>query len=135
MIKDDLDISYSGALKYPNFGDRLNYLSLAKKNYKSPRQFSNPFYHSPQWRKLRDEIIARDSGYDLGVPGVEIEGDIFVHHIIPIEESDIEEWNEDILLNPEYLITCSHDTHMAIHYKGCEELGFAERHPGDTKLW
>ena len=48
---------------------------------------------------------------------------------------DIEDWNEDILLNPDNLITCSHDTHMAIHYKNNEVLGFVERQPGDTKLW
>ena len=135
MIKDDLDISYSGALEHSNFGDRLNYLSLAKKGYKSPRRFSNSFYHNPIWRKLRDEVIARDGGYDLGITGVEIEGDVFVHHIIPIEEMDIEDWNEEILLNPDNLITCSHDTHMAIHYKSNETLGIVERQPGDTKLW
>ena len=135
MIKDDLDISYSGALEHSNFGDRLNYLSLAKKGYKSPRRFSNPFYHNPIWRKLRDDVIARDGGYDLGIPGIEIKGDVYVHHIIPIEEMDIEDWNEDILLNPDNLITCSHDTHMAIHYKNNEVLGFVERQPGDTKLW
>ena len=55
--------------------------------------------------------------------------------MIPIEESDIENWDEEILLNSDNLITCSHDTHMAIHYKSNAVIEFEERKPGDTKLW
>lgn len=130
----ELKLSYTEALKHTNFGDRLNYLSLYKKGYVSPRSFSNPFYKSKIWLSLRDEIIARDGGYDLGIPGVTIDGPVYVHHIIPIEESDIENWNEDILLNPDNLITCSHNTHMSIHYKNVDN-DYNDRYPGDTKLW
>lgn len=132
----ELTLSYKGALEYDAFGDRLEYLSLWRLGYNSPRQFSNPFYKSPIWRRLREDIIARDMGYDLGVPGVKINGDVYVHHIIPIEEYDILEWNEEILLNPDNLITVSHDTHMALHYRSKSGLYLPiERTPGDTKLW
>lgn len=135
MERKDLNFSYEELSKIPAFGDRLKYLSLRDKGYKSPRQFSNPFYKSPVWKKLRDEVIARDGGYDLGVPGVEIDGPIYVHHMIPITPEDIYDWNEEILLNPDLLISCSHDTHMAIHYGIISKEPYVERYPGDTKLW
>ena len=130
-----LDLSYEQLSKLDDYQSRLNYLSLRDKRHKSPRLLSNPFYHNPTWRKLREDIIARDGGYDLGIPGVEIKGDVYVHHMIPIEESDIENWDEEILLNSDNLITCSHNTHMAIHYKSNAVIEFEERKPGDTKLW
>jgi hypothetical protein len=44
----------------------------------------------------------------------------------------------DFLLNPEYMVCVSRATHNAIHY-GDEDLlkvyNFAERKPGDTRLW
>lgn len=135
MDRSDLKLSYEELSEIEAFGDRLRYLSLRDKGYKSPRQFSNPFYKSPIWLALRDEVIARDGGYDLGIPGMEIEGPIYVHHMIPIEPDDILEWHVDIILNPDKLITCSHDTHMAIHYGKLSDEKPVERKPNDTKLW
>lgn len=131
----DLDLSYTEMSSFKAYGDRLKYLSLRDKGYISPRQFSNPFYKSPVWLSLRDEVIARDGGYDLGVRGVKIEGPLYVHHMIPITPEDIQEWNEDIILNPDRLITCSHDTHMAIHYGLIGYEDPVERKPNDTNLW
>lgn len=130
------DLSYSKLITFDSFGDRLNYLSLINRGYKSPREISNRFYRSKLWRELRDYVIARDMGYDLGVPGVNIEGRLLVHHMIPLTEDDILEWREDIILNPDLLITTSYDTHAIIHYKKVTpELLYVERHAGDTKLW
>ena len=131
------DLSYKKLLTIDSFGDRLNYLSLFKRGYRSPRRMSNPFYKSRIWRDLREEIIARDLGYDLGVPGIQIpnEQDIIVHHMIPLEEDDILEWREDILLNPDLLITTSRNTHNIIHYGDRSQSILVERQPGDTKLW
>lgn len=130
------DLSYSELIKYSNFGDRLNYLSLTRRGYNSPRDISNRFYKSKIWLELREFVIARDMGYDLGVPGVEIDGPPLVHHMIPLIEEDILEWREDIILNPDLLITTSRDTHNAIHYSATKPSAqYVERQPGDTKLW
>ena len=130
------DLSYKKLLTIDSFGDRLNYLSLYNRGYVSPRNISNPFYKSRIWRDLREEIIARDLGYNLGVKGIQIpEEGIIVHHMIPIEEIDILEWREDILLNPDLLITTSKSTHNIIHYGDRSQSIFVERLPGDTKLW
>lgn len=131
------DLSYKKLLTIDSFGDRLNYLSLYNRGYVSPRNISNPFYKSRIWRDLREEIIARDLGYNLGVKGIQIpeEEGIIVHHMIPIEEIDILEWREDILLNPDLLITTSKSTHNIIHYGDRSQSIFVERRPGDTKLW
>lgn len=131
------DLSYSKLITFDSFGDRLNYLSLINRGYKSPRDISDRFYRGNKlWREVRDHVIARDMGYDLGIPGVNIDGRVLVHHMIPITEEDILEWNEDILLNPDNLITTSYDTHAIIHYKKVyPESNFIERTPGDTKLW
>lgn len=130
------DLSYSKLITFDSFGDRLNYLSLINRGYKSPREISNRFYRSKLWRELRDYVISRDMGYDLGVPGINIDGRALVHHMVPITEEDLLEWNEDILLNPDLLITTSYETHNIIHYKKVyPESNYIERTPGDTKLW
>lgn len=130
-----LDLSYTDMIKFETFGDRLNYLSLFNKGYISPRDISNKFYKSKIWKDLRDYVIARDLGYDLGVPGVTIDGPPLVHHIYPLEEDDILTWNEDVLLNPDRLITVSRHTHNIIHYGDRSQTEFIERTQGDTKLW
>lgn len=130
----DLDISYSGSLEHSSFTDRLNYLSLYDKKYISPRQFSHNFYKEKPWLELRDYVIARDLGYDLGIPGVEINGPILVHHIIPITLEDIENYNTEVILNPDNCICVSIETHNIIHY-GQQIEPYIERKPNDHILW
>ena len=84
------------------------------------RVFNQQFYTSCEWLRLRDQVIARDEGNDLGVPGCRIIGPIIVHHMNPITKMDLIDQTE-FLLNPEYLICCSFNTHQAIHY-GSEDL-------------
>lgn len=94
------------------------------------------FYTSRQWKDVRREVIARDEAMDLGVPGYEIYDKIIVHHMNPMVPDDIEH-SEGHILNPEFLICVTHNTHNAIHY-GDESLlakPLIERRPGDTKLW
>lgn len=100
------------------------------------RHINQKFYRSWEWKRVRDIVIARDDGCDLGVPGFEIHRDILIHHMNPMSSDDIVHGDPDIL-NPEYLITTTHQTHNAIHY-GDESLlpkEPVERRPGDTKLW
>lgn len=127
--------TYSEALKYETFGDRLEYLRLNGIQHVSPREISNWFYKTPEWESVRAEVILRDGGWDLGIKGMKITGKILVHHIDPITEEDIENWNVDKLFNPDNLITVSVDTHNYIHYRKRIVEPYVERRPGDTTLW
>lgn len=126
--------TYSELITIQDFKDRLEYLKLLDNNATSPRHMSEQFYKSNLWLTTRKEIIFRDLSFDLGVFGVYISGPIFVHHINPINESDIV-YQTSRLTDPENLITTSLDTHNAIHYKGVDEDEWVERRPGDTILW
>lgn len=126
--------SYSELIKISSFSDRLDYLKLLDNNATSPRHMSGDFYKSYIWRKLRKSILDRDLGFDLGVFGVYIDGPMFVHHINPINESDII-YQTKKLLDPENLITVSGNTHNLIHYNTKQKEQWIERTPGDTKLW
>lgn len=94
------------------------------------------FYRSQKWKSIRDLIIVRDNGCDLGVAGHDIYGKILIHHMNPITVKDIETESE-YLLSPEYLISTTPETHNAIHY-GDESLLIRtppERKKNDTCPW
>ena len=126
--------TYSELITLPSFKERLEYLKLLDNNVTSPRHMSADFYKSHEWRQLRKAIISRDLGFDLGVFGVYIDGIMYVHHINPINESDII-YRTNKLLDPENLITVSGNTHNLIHYNTKQREQWVERTPGDTKLW
>ena len=126
--------SYKELITLNSYSERLEYLKLLDNNVTSPRHMSEQFYKSHTWMVLRKSIIDRDLGFDLGVFGVYIPSIVIVHHINPIEESDIV-YQTRKLLDPDNLITTSLDTHNKIHYKQEVEDKWIERQPGDTKLW
>ncbi len=126
--------SYSELIKLKSFNERLAYLQLFDNNVKSPRHISGDFYKSHMWLTIRESIIDRDLGFDLGVFGVYIDGPVYVHHINPIEEHDIIYLTRK-LTDPENLITTSGNTHNIIHYRTKVEEKWVERKPGDTILW
>jgi 5-methylcytosine-specific restriction endonuclease McrA len=126
--------SYSELILLPSFEERLSYLKLLDNNVTSPRHMSAQFYQSKMWKHVRKMILDRDLGFDLGMFGVYIEGPMLVHHINPIDESDII-YQTEKLLDPENLITVSGHTHNLIHYNTKEKETWVERTPGDTKLW
>lgn len=111
--------TYSELLKFKTFEDRYNYLRLdgmvCKETFGFDRYLNQNFYKSNEWLSVRDFVIIRDNGCDLGVEGYEIHGKILIHHMNPILKKDLEE-KSDYLLNPEYLISTTHSTHNAIHY-------------------
>lgn len=122
------------------FEERFRYLALngsvGRATFGFDRYINQQFYRSRQWKTIRNHVIARDEGCDLGVFGYEIYDKILIHHINPIAKEDIVLGVEDIL-EPEFLITTTHQTHNAIHY-GDENLipkALIERRPGDTALW
>lgn len=126
--------SYSELITLPTFSERLAYLKLYDNNAISPRHISEAFYKSNAWKITRQQIITRDLGFDLGVFGVYIDGLIVVHHINPIDESDIIYYTHK-LLDPENLVTTSLNTHNLIHYNKSGIEPWIERTPGDTILW
>lgn len=134
-------LSYSQLKTLKTLEDRYFYLKLngtvGKTTFGWDRYYNQRFYHSLEWRQVRDQVIVRDLGCDLGVPGFEIgEKKILIHHMNPIWVEDLKRGNPDIL-NPEYLISVSDRTHQAIHY-GSENLlppRMTVRFAGDTKLW
>lgn len=132
--------TYSELILLPTFEERFQYLrlrgSVGKETFGFDRYMNQFFYRSYEWRHIRDEVIARDMGCDLGIEGREIYGRVLIHHMNPIRPEDIRE-RSDLLLNPEYLITTVHNTHQAIHY-GDENLLIrlpAERTRFDTCPW
>lgn len=132
---------YSELVKFKTLEDRYEYLKLnnvvGKQTFGWDRYFNQRFYHSPQWRAVRDKVIVRDYGCDLGIEGFEVRSNILIHHMNPIWIEDLKHGNPDIL-NPEYLITTCDRTHQAIHYGDISLLRTQipiVRKSGDTKLW
>ena len=131
---------YHGLSRLQTFEERYKYLRLngvvGRSTYGFDRYLNQKFYTSTEWRRVRNFVILRDGGCDLGIAGREIRDKIIIHHMNPMSVEEIEHGDEDIL-NPDYLIATTLNTHNAIHY-GDESLlpkKFTERRPGDTKLW
>lgn len=132
--------TYSELSRLDTFNERYQYLKLSgvvgESTFGFDRWINQEFYRSYLWKSVRDRVIIRDDGCDLGIPGFEIHQGLLVHHMNPVSMDDImhgEEW----ILDPNFLITTSHRTHNAIHY-GDESLLPREpivRKFGDTKLW
>lgn len=131
---------YSELERYSTLEERFEYLSLkgavGRETFGFDRWINQHFYQSVQWRRVRDEVIIRDNGCDLGVPGYEIARGLLVHHINPMTPEDIEN-GETWILDPEFLITTTQQTHNAIHYGDSSLLPQApiRRERGDTTLW
>lgn len=132
--------TYSELSTITSFKDRFHYLKLdgavGEATFGFDRYLNQLFYRSQRWRKIRDEVIVRDCGCDLGIEGYEIYKYAMIHHMNPITAKDIQD-ESDYLLNPEYLITTTQRTHNAIHY-GDEDLLLTmpvERTQNDTCPW
>lgn len=116
--------TYSELIRFKTLEERYRYLRIGgrvgEETFGFDRWMNQVFYKDPRWRDIRDEVITRDNGCDLGLEGYDIPGKIFVHHMNPVTKDDIL-YNFDSLLNPEFLISTSKRTHDAIHY-GNEDL-------------
>lgn len=131
---------YSEMIQLVSFEDRLEYLRLGggvgRETFGFDRYINQKFYLSREWQDVRNFVIIRDNGCDLGVEGYEIPAKPLIHHINPMAVEDIIE-HASWILDPEYLITTSHRTHNAIHYGGntMHPSVVVQRTPNDTKLW
>lgn len=117
--------TYSELIALPTFEERYEYLRLngrvGQDTFGFDRYLNQNFYRSAEWRRIRDRVIVRDNGCDLAIDDRIIYGKILIHHMNPITDKDLFNLS-DILLDPEYLICVSHNTHNAIHYGDGERL-------------
>ena len=132
--------TYSELITMPSFEERYRYLKLdgvvGEETFGFDRYLNQLFYRSKEWKTIRNFIITRDNGCDLGMEGHDIYGKILVHHMNPISKDDILGRSE-YLLDPEFLISTIKNTHDAIHY-GDESLLIAapiQRSKNDTCPW
>lgn len=133
--------TYDELCKLKTFEERYEYLKLdgkvGKETFGFNRYLNQKFYKSKEWQKVRNDVIVRDMGCDLGIKDREIiDEEILIHHMNPITKDDIIN-KSDFLLNPKYLITTINNTHKAIHYGNSDMLYKApiERSQNDTCPW
>lgn len=132
--------TYAELLRLKTFRERFEYLRLdgqvGAETFGYDRYLNQRFYHSAEWHAVRDWVISRDLGCDLAMEGYEIYGKIYIHHMNPITRKDIAHSSKG-MLDPEFLICVSHNTHNAIHYGDASLLISepVERKPNDTCPW
>lgn len=132
--------TYSELSKLKSFNERFKYLKLegfvGVDTFGRNRYINQNLYRSKKWKRLRDQIIIRDNGCDLGILDYVIVDMILIHHINPISQEDIESENSKVF-DEDNLICTSLETHNAIHFgnelKGKEHA--VERKPNDTCMW
>src|SRR5690349_11053982 len=115
---------YSDLRSLTTLEERFKYLKLhgtvGDSTFGFDRWMNQAFYRATQWRQVRHHVIARYKGCDLGIDGFEIRKGLYIHHMNPMTAADIS-GDDPSILDPEYLITVTHQTHNAIHY-GDERL-------------
>ena len=132
--------TYTELLRFSTLEERFEYLKLnghvGEELFGYARYMNQEFYHGRQWYDAKAEVVIRDRGYDLGVPGWKIVGNIYVHHMNPVTIEQIES-NDPALYDPEFLICCSYNTHQAITWGNKRLLpqAMVVRRPNDTCPW
>lgn len=132
--------TYSELITLPTFEERYQYLQIGGKvgadTFGYDRYLNQILYSSNEWKTFRRDIIIRDNGCDLAMPGYDVNYRVLVHHLNPITVEDV--LNRDPrIFDPENVITTCHNTHQAIHY-GNEDMLIrapAERSRNDTCPW
>lgn len=131
---------YSRLRRIDTFEERFKYLrlqgSVGRESFGFDRHINQQFYKSREWKDIRDFVIVRDNGCDLGIDGYEIYSELLVHHMNPMDPQAIVHGDPRIL-DPQLLITTTHQTHNAIHYGDENHIPrqIVERKAGDTQLW
>lgn len=133
--------TYSELIQLETFEERFEYLRLdgmvGRDTFGFDRYLNQLFYNSLEWKQIRNFVISRDCGCDLGVIDHAIYGKVLIHHMNPLTKDDIIN-KTDYLLNPEYLICVSFETHQAIHYGNNNYINDnipIQRRKNDTCPW
>lgn len=132
--------TYSELTSFDTFLERFEYLQLRAgvgvDTFGSARYLNQMFYHDPAWRSVRDQVIVRDNGCDLGIEGRDIHSRVHIHHLNPISKDQVLS-RDPVVFDLNNLVCCSEKTHRAIHYGSSDAVlkDPTERHQGDTKLW
>lgn len=131
---------YKELSRIDNYEERFRYLKLVgqvgESTFGFDRYLNQIVYSSKRWKQVRNAVIIRDEGRDMGVEGYDIQGRIVIHHMNPISIEDAEK-DRDFIYDPEFLICVSPITHNAIHY-GDESLlpkRPVDRFPNDMCPW
>lgn len=133
--------TYTELSALPTMEERFNYLRVNSQvgfdKFGYDRYFNQQFYHSPEWRRIRDIVIYRDQGCELGLYGFPIVGPIYIHHMNPVTIEDLTSHNLEKILQPEFLVCCSLEMHLSIHYGELRNTfkDPIERRPNDTCPW
>lgn len=131
---------YSDLKQLSTFEERFNYLkingSIGIDTFGFNRYLNQDFYHSKEWKSLRQKVILRDKGCDLGIEGHEIVGKAIIHHINPITAEDIVNRDPKVFDMNNVILT-NLQTHNAIHYGSIDSTAKdpIERKPNDTCPW
>lgn len=132
--------TYSELILIPTLEDRFEYLKLngevGEELFGYARYLNQVFYHSERWKDAKNAVVLRDQGYDLGVCGWKITGNIYVHHMNPVTLKQLKD-DDPCLYDPEFLISCSFKTHQAITWgnKSLLPQAFVIRRPNDMIPW
>lgn len=132
--------TYSELITIPTFEERFEYLqlkgSVGKDTFGYDRYLNQVLYRSPEWKRLRNQIIIRDAGCDLACDGYDVYGKVLIHHLNPITVEDVLARSRKVF-DPNNLVCVSHNTHNAIHYGDVDLLvtGPIIRTKNDTCPW
>ena len=132
--------TYSELITIPTFEERFEYLqlkgSVGKDTFGYDRYLNQVLYRSPEWKRLRNQIIIRDGGCDLACDGYDIYGKVLIHHLNPITVEDVLTRSRKVF-DLDNLFCVSHSTHNAIHYGDVDLLvtGPIIRTKNDTCPW
>ena len=132
--------TYSELITIPTFEERFEYLqlkgSVGKDTFGYDRHLNQVLYRSPEWKRLRNQIIIRDCGCDLACEGYDIHSKVLIHHLNPITVEDVLARSRKVF-DPDNLVCVSHNTHNAIHYGDVDLLvaGPIIRTKNDTCPW
>lgn len=139
MRNDYILKTYSELIQLSTFEERFNYLQIGGRigleTFGFDRYLNQLLYKSPDWKRVRNEVLIRDDSCDLGLNFLPL-NKCMIHHMNPITKEQV--INRDpIIFNPEYLITVSLKTHNAIHYgeKDYSPYNLVTRKPNDTIPW
>ena len=132
--------TYSELIQLPTIQERFDYLNqgnvVGDETFGYDRYLNQKFYNTPEWKKVRRNVIARDEGCDMAHPDYPIGGRVIVHHLNAVTPRMILD-RDPALFDMDNLVCVSHETHEAITYGSKEMLPEdpIERSPNDTTPW